>query len=73
MSDIRSWIVCYTLTKVTGNAKDRWEVFESYEEAAQLYSRLYHNDNVYSRSICAVIQSSDYEPHPAFKESHDHN
>ena len=66
--DGRSWIVVYTLSKINGNAKDRWRVFESYEEAYKFYSDLWYNANVYTRSMCAVIQSSDYEPHPAFKE-----
>ena len=68
MSDARSWIVVYTLSKINGNAKDRWQVFESYEEAYKFYSNLWHNINVRTRSMCAVIQSSDYEPHPAFEE-----
>jgi hypothetical protein len=70
----RSWIVCWTIgvpaiipggftTKYT----DHWEANESYEEAKKLFDNLYGKDDVYIRSLCAVMDSSDYEPHPAFE------
>jgi hypothetical protein len=68
MNNSRSWVVVYTLSNAKSNAVDKWQVFESYEEAYPFYSNLWHNTNVVIRSICAVIQSSDYEPHPAFEE-----
>ena len=68
MTDSRSWIVAYTLGTATLKFVDKWQVFESYEEAYTFYSKLWHNANVLTRSMCAVIQSSDYEPHPAFEE-----
>ena len=64
----RSWIVCWTLRSMETHevTKDFWRPFESYAEAKQKYDQLYHNEKVYIRSLCAVMESSDYEPHPAF-------
>ena len=67
----RSWIVCWMeqdeeeLTLDT--SVDYWEVRESHAEAKALYNSLYHNDVVQVRSLCAVMDSSDYEPHEAFQ------
>jgi len=68
--DSRSWVVCWTMyTGINSPVCERehWSVFESYEEAKALYDDLYHRDSTYIRSICAVMESSDYETHEAFK------
>lgn len=57
----RSWIVCYNV-----GSQDQWAVFETLEEAKALYNETLKDDDVYISSICAVIESSDYEPHRAF-------
>jgi len=64
----RSWIVCWTLRSMETHevTKDFWRPFESYAEAKQKYDQLYHNEKVYIRSLCGVMESSDYEPHPSF-------
>jgi len=65
----RSWILCWTLrsTETHEATKDFWRPFETYAEAKKKYDQLYHNEKVYSRSLCAVMESSDYETHEAFK------
>lgn len=61
MNDGRSWIVCWML-----GAKDQWAVYESIEDATSYYSALCNDPSVGICTICAVIESSDYEPHEAF-------
>jgi len=67
--DSRSWLLCWTLryTEKHEITKDFWRAFDSHAEAKKKYNQLYHNENVYSRSLCAVMESSDYETHEAFK------
>jgi hypothetical protein len=69
MSD-RSWIVCYTLMDTTtGSFQDEWEIFESYDDAYMHHDTLCKTeDNLHTSTICAVIESTDYEAHRMFRQ-----
>jgi hypothetical protein len=47
------------------NNQDFWEVFETHEEAVSCYNLVVGDS--YVAALTAVISSSDYETHPAFK------
>jgi len=66
----RSWIVCWTIAESLQDDDfvDHWQVCDSYKEAKELHDSLYEDGSVLIRAMCAVIDSSDYEPHPAFRE-----
>ena len=69
----RSWLVTHMATddpfsgEIDGVHNDEWCVFESLEEAQQFYDECV-GAGAYSVSLCAVVQSTDYEPHDLFKE-----
>ena len=69
MSD-RSWIVCYTLKiPSTGRLRDGWQVFESYDDAYMHHDNLCKTvNNLHSSTICAVMESTDYEAHRMFRQ-----
>lgn len=57
----RSWIVCWL-----HESRERdYVVFGSAEEARKVYQELLDRADVHSASICGVIESTDYGPHPA--------
>ena len=66
----RSWIVCWTITEGIDDwdATDKWQVFESYFDALIVHDHHRENPDVIINTMCAVMHSSDYEPHPAFRE-----
>ena len=66
----RSWIVCWALeiNDINEDLSNHWKVFESYLEAKAHYNRLWVEvDALYSATLCAVIASTDYEPHLSFQ------
>ena len=65
-----SWIVCWTIrSEAIGYVDtDYYEAFESLAEAKQRYEIIKYKDSLYIHSLCAVMDSSDYETHPAFEE-----
>ena len=73
----RNWIVCCAIGRpaatkggFTTTVVDRWTVFDDHAEAKNYYESLYEKEEVLVRSLCAVMDSSDYEPHPAFSDTH---
>lgn len=60
----RHFILVYTLT---GKGDQQYEVFEKYKNINKRYKEILKWDNLYSASICAVVKSTDYEPHPKFQ------
>lgn len=61
MFDDRNWITCWVCAGV-----DHYEVFETFEDAEAKYASII-KDGIPTASICAVIQSTDYSPHEAFR------
>ena len=57
---MRSYIVCWNM-----NDQDFFEVFDTYSEALSCYDLVVGDS--YVAALTAVISSSDYETHPAFK------
>jgi len=58
------YIVVATFTDpADGVYDDEWQVFETYDEAVTAYDSVIEND-AYSASICAVLESTDFTPHP---------
>lgn len=45
---------------------DRWEAFTDEHEARERLQAVVDRDETWTASICAVIDSTDYEPHPQF-------
>lgn len=41
---------------------DFWHAYESLDDARRLYNELTNSENVYTVSLLAVIESSDYSP-----------
>ena len=60
-----SWIVCWT----DGDHGDDYAVADSYEAAKERYDNLITDGDLDTLSLCAVIESSDFDTHPAFKDS----
>ena len=58
-----SWIVCWTLKD---SGEDGWQPFESYSQAKAFYDEDAANGEVYTQSLTAVMESTDYDVHPAF-------
>lgn len=60
------YIVAYTLNPTgswqptTRRERDFWTAHETLEEARRHYRMLVRMDNLYTASICTVIESTDY-------------
>jgi hypothetical protein len=65
--DPLNWIVCWS------DYHDGIDYYacESYEEAKKGYDELIAKGDVSSITLCAVIESTDYDVHPSFKENPD--
>lgn len=63
-----TYLVVWSL-KTTDPTKlfDVWTTCGSMEEAQAKYDEVRKDEMVYAVSICAVVKSTDYDPHPAFK------
>jgi len=62
------WVVVALFTDEVSDAthtEEEWHVYESYDDALTAYDSLIEN-GVYSASVCAVVLSTDYDPHPEF-------
>ena len=46
-----------------GNAvyEDHWLAYDTYADAAENYDKLLEQEEVYSASVCTVVESTDYE------------
>lgn len=69
----RCWLVTHMATNdpysgaIGEGWNDEWRVFESREKAQEFYDECVEG-GAYSVSLCAVVQSTDYEPHELFRE-----
>ena len=63
-----SWIVCWTNV----DCEDDYVVDETYELAKAAYDSILTHPSTFSVTLCAVIESSEYDPHPTFKKEIDH-
>jgi hypothetical protein len=64
------WIVVALFTEPDSGATtvdEEWHVYESYTDALEAYDSVVEN-GAYSASICAVVRSTDYDPHPNLLE-----
>jgi hypothetical protein len=59
----RSWVVIY----IDDALFDEWRVFETLPHAQQFYDECVES-GAETVSLCAVVQSTDYEPHELFRE-----
>ena len=62
LEDSLSWIVCWTLKD---SGEDGWQPFESYSQAKTFFDDLW-KDETYTQSLTAVMESTDFDVHPAF-------
>lgn len=60
----RHWIVCAVWDR-EAVADDEWHAFDTEAAARAAYDNVIENGAA-TASLCAVIQSTDYEPHPAY-------
>lgn len=69
----RQWLVTHIATSnpfsgaIDGHNNDEWRVFESEADAQAFYDECV-DAGAYSVTLCAVIRSTDYEPHDLFTE-----
>lgn len=74
MVELTHWIVVSTFTEPDSGAEtldDEWQAYETYEEACAAYATVIEN-GAYSASVCAVVKSTDYTPHPDFADIDDY-
>ena len=56
-------LVWTTRNDIFGNVVgiDHWKAFDSLEDARSEYNQIINRDDIFSASICGVIESTDYE------------
>ena len=62
------WVVVALFTEPDSDAPtvdEEWHVFETYDGALTAYDSVVEA-GAYSASLCAVVLSTDYDPHPVF-------
>ena len=62
-------VVTMTEPDARGDSVDSYRVFESYSAAHDFYVEQKDRLEIYSASICGVIESTDYAPQSQYKES----
>jgi len=55
------WTECHEGRKGEAQYEDHWLAYDTYAEAAENYDRLLQQEEVYTASVCTVIESTDYE------------
>ena len=55
------WTECHEGENGTPAYEDYWLPYDTYQEAIQNYDKLVDMEEVYSASVCQVIESTDYE------------
>jgi len=55
------WTECHEGEQGVAQYEDHWLAYDTYQEAVTNYDRLVEMEEVYSASICQVIESTDYE------------
>ena len=62
-------VVTMTEPDARGDSVDSYRVFESYSAAYDFYVEQKDRLEIYSASICGVIESTDYTPQSEYEES----
>ena len=55
------WTECHEGVEGRAMYEDHWLAYDTYVEAAENYDKLLEMEEVYSASVCTVIESTDYE------------
>jgi len=55
------WTECHESKDNRAVYEDHWLAYDTYAEAADNYDKLLEQEEVYSASVCTVIESTDYE------------
>ena len=55
------WTECHEGEDGKAQYEDHWLPYDTYREATQNYDKLVDMEEVYSASICQIIESTDYE------------
>lgn len=55
------WTECHEGHEGVAQYEDHWLAYDTYVEATENYDKLLEMEEVYSASICTVIESTDYE------------
>lgn len=55
------WTECHEGESGRPTYEDHWLPYDTYQEAVTNYDKLIDMEEVYSASICQVIESTDYE------------
>lgn len=55
------WTECHEGPKGKAMYEDHWLPYDTYQEAASNYDKLLEMEEVYSASVCTIIESTDYE------------
>lgn len=55
------WTECHEGKNGKAMYEDHWLAYDTYAEGAENYDKLLEMEEVYSASICTVIESTDYE------------
>lgn len=66
------FVVCWMQKIGTGDQErisELWQPANSALDAQWEFAELCEDPNVYSASICAVVESTDYTPHPKFRQA----
>jgi hypothetical protein len=69
----RTWLVAHIATSdpfsgaIDGFNNDEWRVFEFEADARAFYDDCV-DAGAYSVTLCAVVRSTDYEPHEFFRK-----
>jgi hypothetical protein len=62
-------VVTMTEPDARGESVDFYRAFESYSEAHEFYIEQKDRLEIYSASLCGVIESTDYLPQSQYEES----
>jgi hypothetical protein len=55
------WTECHEGVESRAMYEDHWLAYDTYVEASENYDKLLEMEEVYSASVCTVIESTDYE------------
>ena len=55
------WTECHEGEDGEVQYEDHWLPYDTYQEAVRNYDKLVDMEEVYSASICQIIESTDYE------------
>jgi len=55
------WTECHEAKDGQADYEDHWLPYDTYQEAVSNYDKLIEMEEVYSASVCQIIESTDYE------------